>query len=137
MAGVSYHRRQSLDRIRPVLRVSISLSDAIDVLSLGALCLAEPVAHGVERLSRPSPVPPGGSVRAGNLSADAAGVLSGLSRHRGRPGLVRFLVALDGAPDHAHRSDVVLVVFDRLERVRRCPPPALADRTPIPGGALR
>src|SRR6516165_11992771 len=97
-------------RLRSFLRVSVSLFDAIHVLSVRLVRLAEPAAQGLEGIPRASPGAARHSIRDRRLSGDADRLLPGLSRHRRRPVLVFILGALDGTADHADRADVVLVV---------------------------
>src|SRR5215831_6505110 len=76
-------RWRALARLRLVLWVPVPLPDAADVLSVRPIRVAESLAQGRQEISvRPCPAPRR-AVRNRAISADAADLLSGLSRHRG------------------------------------------------------
>src|ERR1051326_7835443 len=119
----SDRRQPTLARLRPDLRVRISLPDAGDALHLRAVRLAESRAQGREDFPAGPPAAHRRAVRARRGPVDAAGVLSGLSRHRDRSELAGVLVALDRAAVLAGRAEVVLVVPPGPEPDRCRSPP--------------
>src|SRR5208282_3473528 len=136
MEGISDRRQRTLDRIRSFLCFSVSLSDAVDVLSFRTFCLAESAAPWFETVSGLPHRTPWSAVHSGRVCANSVGLLSGISRHCGRSELVLVLVALDGVADNADRPDVVPVVLDRLERRRRHPLRTFVERRPVCRAAL-
>src|SRR5262249_37991668 len=102
--------------LRAFLGVPVFVSDAADVLFVRPVRVAESRAQGRREIPvRPCPAPRR-AVRNRLISADAGGLLSGLSRRRGRSELVGVLVALDGAAVLAERADVVLVAAAPIQR---------------------
>src|SRR5262249_24088712 len=120
-------------RLRPVLCVSVFVSDAADVLLVRPVRVAVTLAQGWREISvRPCPAPRR-AVRNRLISADAGGLLFGLSRQRDRSELVGVLVALDGAAVLAERTDVVLVAAAPIQRRGRRPLLACSARGRILG----
>src|SRR5438105_2161940 len=96
-------------RFRPVLCLSISLFDAVDVLSVRPVRLAESGPKRRPNIFTRSAGAAWSSFRIGRLSVGAGVLLPRLPAHGRRSRLVCLLVALDGAPILAMWAVVVSV----------------------------
>src|ERR1700722_14948449 len=109
MARLSDHRQPSLVRLRPFLRLAGRLLDVLDVLSLGAVHMAEPGTQRLAQVSGGSISAPRRAFRFRRYRRHAARALPGLPRHGDRSEPTSLRAPLHGVALLAERADVVLV----------------------------
>ena len=116
LAGHSHRRQPPLVRLRPVLRLAGRQPDVADVLSIRLVRAVEPGAQGKRDVSLRPLFPDRVAAGAGRRVADAADLLSDVSRDRCRSERRRLLAASDGAAVLAMRPAVVPVAAAGAQR---------------------